>query len=469
MELFPASIFRHACLRKISVKRAHAKSKGAMMKACSILALLAALVLQPGCSDDDQPTASPDTDPTGISTVASAKQRATDLQVSPDDTAELVAGNRDFALRLFNAVREDSDGNFFYSPYSISLALAMTYAGARGDTEQEMAQTLDFSLPQEDLHAAFNAVDQTLTSYSQRTDEGEEGSFFTLNIANSIWGQHGFEFLDEFLDLLAENYGAGMQLVGFSQNPEQARGLINDWVAEHTENRILDLIREGAITTLTRLVLTNAIYFNASWQHPFEEAQTTHGTFVRLDGDEVNVPLMHQSVRTSYSEGDGYQAVELCYIGYQLSMIIFLPERGRFKEFGNGFDVARLAEITSGFRDTRVTLTMPRFQFDSSIGLSEILPQLGMELAFVPPAGSTGADFSGMNGKRELYIKDVLHKAFVSVDEQGTEAAASTAVLTEVTSMPGSATMTIDRPFVFLIKDRAGTILFVGRVLAPSS
>ena len=430
--------------------------------------IVVALVLQLGCSDDNQPTASPDDNPSGISTVTSAKPRATDLQVSSDDTAELIAGNSDVALRLYDAVRDDSDGNFFYSPYSISLALAMTYAGARGDTEQEMAQTLGFSLSQEDLHAAFNALDQTLAGYSQRTEEGEDGSFFTLNIANSIWGQHGFEFVDEFLDLLAENYGAGMHLVGFSQNPEQARGLINDWVAEHTENRILDLIPEGAITTLTRLVLTNAIYFNASWEHPFEEEETADGTFVRLDGGEVTTPLMHQSVRTSYSESDGYQAVELPYIGHQLSMTIMLPDGGRFAEFESELDSDKLVEITGGFRDTRVALTMPRFEFDSSIGLSKILPQLGMELAFVPPAGSTGADFSGMNGKRELYIKDVLHKAFVSVDERGTEAAASTAVLAEVTSMPGTATMTIDRPFVFLIKDRAGTILFVGRVLDPS-
>ncbi len=259
-----------------------------------------------------------------------------------------------------------------------------------------------------------------------------------------------------------------MQLVDFAQDPEHARGLINDWVAERTENRIQDPIPEGAISTLTRLVLTNAIYFNASWARPFEEEQTADGIFVRLDGGEVPVPMMHQSLRTSYSEGDGYQAVELPYVGHQLSMIVLLPDSDRFQEFESEFDVAKLTEIISGFRDTRVTLTMPRFEFDSAIGLSEILPQLGMELAFVPPAGSTGADFSGMDGDRDLYIRDVLHKAFVSVDERGTEAAASTAVLFELTSMPAAATMTVDRPFTFLIMDQPGTILFVGRVLDPS-
>ena len=281
-------------------------------------------------------------------------------------------------------------------------------------------------------------------------------------------GQRGFEFLDEFLDTLAENYGAGMQLVDFA-NPENARGLINDWVAGHTEDRIQDLIPEGAISTLTRLVLTNAIYFNASWSHPFEEDQTTDGIFIRLDDAKVAAPLMHQSVRTSYSEDDGYQAVSLPYIGHQLSMIVVLPETDRFQAFENDFDVAKWTAIIDGFRDTRVTLTMPRFEFESAIGLSQILQQLGMESAFVPPAASSGADFSGMNGIRDLYIKDVLHKAFVSVDEEGTEAAASTAVLMEITSMPGTATMIVDRPFLLLIRDRnSGTILFVGRVMDPS-
>ncbi len=430
------------------------------------LAVIAALGLQAGCSDDNYPSASPGNESPGISTIASAKPRTTDVQVSTSDTETLVKGNTGFALRLYDAVRNRSDGNFFYSPYSISLALAMTYAGARGDTEQQMSQALGFSLAQENLHPAFNALDKALAS-GQRTEEGDEGSPFTLNIANSIWGQHGFEFLDEFLDTLAENYGAGMHLVDFAR-PENARGLINDWVAEHTEDRIQGLIPEGAISTLTRLVLTNAIHFNASWLQPFEAAQTTDGMFIRLDGSEVATPLMQQSVRTDYSEGDGYQAIKLQYVGYRLFMIIVLPENDRFQAFENDFDVAKWTEIVSGFGDTRVALTMPRFEFDSAIGLSEILKRLGMELAFVPPAGSSGADFSGMNGNRDLYIKDVLHKAFVSVDERGTEAAASTAVLWEISSMPGSATMTVNRPFVFLIRDEAsGTILFMGRVLAP--
>jgi len=430
------------------------------------LTLIAALGLQPGCSDESHPSASSENQSSGISTVASAKPRATDVQVSTSDTEALVDGNTEFALRLYDSVRAGSNDNFFYSPYSISLALAMTYAGARGDTEQQMSQALGFSLTQENLHPAFNALGQALAGRRQRS---EEGSPFTLNVANSIWGQHGFEFLDEFLDTLAENYGAGMHLVDFA-DPENARGLINDWVADQTEDRIQDLIPEGAISTLTRLVLTNAIYFNASWLHPFDPDQTTDGIFIQLDGTKVAAPLMQQSVRTSYSEGDGYQAVELPYISHELSMVIILPATDGFQAFENDFDVAKWTEIVSGLRDTRVSLTMPRFEFDSAIGLSQILQQMGMELAFVPPAGSSGADFSGMDGNRDLYIKDVLHKAFVSVDERGTEAAASTAVLFEVTSMPGSATMTIDRPFVFLIMDRiSGTILFVGRVLDPGT
>ena len=434
------------------------------------LALVTALGLHTSCSDDGDPTASPDDDDTGIATLFSAKQRAVDVQVSAADTEALVGGNTEFALRLYQHMLEDADGNFFYSPYSISLALAMTFAGARGETELQMSEALGFALAQENLHPAFNGLDQALANRGQQHVEEGDGTRFELNITNSIWGQRGFEFLDEFLDVLAENYGAGMRLVDFVQATEESRMLINDWVAEQTGDRIEELIPEGAINTMTRLVLTNAIYFNASWLRPFEEEQTADGPFALLDGSEVTAPMMRQSVRTSFAAGQGYQAVELPYIGHELAMVVVLPEAGRFGAFEGDLDAAKLAEIIDGLGDTQVTLTMPRFEFESAFGLSEMLKQLGMPLAFTPPGGSSGADFSGMDGGRDLYIQDVLHQAFVSVDERGTEAAAATAVLVGVTSMPQSATMTVDRPFVFLIRDRiSGTVLFIGRVVDPTA
>ena len=434
------------------------------------LALTALTVcLHAGCSDDGDPTASPDDDG-GITTAFSAKQRAVDVQVSAVDAEALVEGNTDFALRLYQALRAETDGNLFYSPYSISLALAMAHAGARGETEEQMSEALGLALAQEDLHPAFNALDQALANRGRQHVEEGDGTRFELNIANSIWGQRGFEFLDGFLDVLAENYGAGMRLVEFIRATEESRGLINDWVAEQTEDRIEELIPAGAINAMTRLVLTNAIYFNASWLHPFEEEQTADGGFALLDGSEVATPMMHQSLRTVYTSGDGYQAVELPYIGQELAMVLVLPETGNFATFEAALDAAELSAMAAGLSDTQVTLTMPRFEFESAFGLSDALKTLGMTLAFTPPSGSSGADFTGMYGSRDLYIQDVLHKAFVSVDERGTEATAATAVLVGVTSMPQSATMTIDRPFLFLIRDRvSGTVLFIGRVVDPTA
>ena len=432
-------------------------------------AMLTATCLHPACTDDSGPTGGQEDDG-GITTAFSAKQRAVDVQVSAADTEALVDGNTDFTLRLYQALRVETDENLFFSPYSISLALAMAYAGARGETEQQMAETLGFTLARDDLHAAFNALDQALASRGQQRVEEGDGTRFELNIANAIWGQRGFEFLDGFLDVLAENYGAGMRLVDFVRATEESRGLINDWVAEQTEDRIVELIPEGAIDAMTRLVLTNAIYFNASWLHPFEEEQTADGRFALLDGSEVTAPMMHQSVRTAYAAAEGYQAVELPYIGHELSMVVVLPDAGEFAAFEATLDAAKLSAITAGLGDTQVTLTMPRFEFESAFGLADALKALGMTHAFTPPSGSSGADFTGMYGSRDLYIQDVLHEAFVSVDERGTEAAAATAVLIGVTSMPQAATMTVDRPFLCLIRDRvSGTVLFIGRVMDPTA
>jgi len=394
----------------------------------------------------------------------SDQDRITSPDVNLSDEALLVEGNSAFAFELYQALKGE-EGNLFYSPYSISLALAMTYAGARNETAQQMADTLNFILEQERLHPAFNWLDTELASRGEGA-QGKDGEGFRLNIVNAIWGQKDYEFLTEFLDVLAENYGTGLRILDFITEPEESRLTINDWVSDQTEGRIEDLIPQGAVDALTRLVLTNAIYFNAAWENTFDEDMTADGPFYLLDGGQVSVPMMKQTEWFGYTEGEGYQAVELQYDGGEFSMVILLPEAGNFQAFEEGLQAQQVCDIISGLQFTGVALTMPRFEFDSEFSLKDTLAGMGMPIAF-----SDSADFSGMTGNPELFISDIIHKAFVAVDEAGTEAAAATAVIVKLSAAPGfPVEVTIDSPFIFLIRDiETGAILFVGRVMNPGA
>jgi len=384
---------------------------------------------------------------------------------SLSEQASLVEGNSAFAFNLYQALKEE-EGNLFCSPYSISLALAMTYTGARGETAEQMADTLKFMLEQDRLHPAFNWLDAELARRGEGA-QGKDGEGFRLNIVNAIWGQKDYEFLTDFLDVLAENYGAGLRILDFITETEKSRLIINDWVSNQTEGRIEDLIPPGEIDVLTRLVLTNAIYFNAAWEYPFDGNITADGPFYLLAGGQVIVPMMKQTESFGYTKGKGYQAVELLYDGGELSMVILLPEAGKFEAFEEGLQAQKISDIISSLQSTRVTLTMPQFEFESEFSLKDTLAGMGMRDAFSPG----DADFSGMTGNRELYISAVLHKAFVAVDEAGTEAAAATAVIMMRAAIPGHPVeVTIDRPFIFLIRDiETGAILFVGRVMNPGA
>jgi serpin B len=377
----------------------------------------------------------------------------------------LVEGNSAFAFELYQALRE-RDGNLLYSPYSISLALAMTYAGARNETAEQMADTLQFLLDQNSLHPAFNWLDAALAGRGEGA-KGKDGEEFKLIIVNAIWGQKDYEFLSSFLDVLAENYGAGLRLLDFITETEKSRVTINDWVCYQTEGRIKDLIPPGVVNVLTRLVLTNAIYFNAAWEYPFDEDMTADGPFYLLDGGQVSVPMMRETESFGYTEGTGYQAVELPYDGRELSMVILLPASGDFETFEEGLQAQQVSNIIGDLQPAGVALTMPRFEFESGFRLGGTLAGMGMPDAFSP----SYADFSGMTGKPELSIWGVVHKAFVVVAETGTEAAAATAVSGEGEGEPAAELeVTIDRPFIFLIRDiETGTILFVGRVLNPAA
>jgi serpin B len=425
------------------------------MKKALILVLIVLLLVLPSIACNQA---------AGGELLTSDKERITSPDVDPSDQALLVEGNSAFTFELYQALKGE-EGNLFYSPYSISLALAMTYAGARNETAEQMADILHFILEQDRLHPAFNWLDAELARRDESA-EGKDGEGFRLNIVNAIWGQKDYEFLPDFLDVLADNYGAGLRILDFINETEKSRLIINDWVSNQTEGRIEDLIPPGEIDVLTRLVLTNAIYFNAAWEYPFDGNITAGGPFYLLDGGQVTVPMMKQTESFGYTKGKGYQAVELQYDGNELSMVILLPEAGQFQAFEEGLHAQQVDAIINDLQDTRVTLTMPKFEFDSEFRLNDTLAEMGMPIAF-----SGDADFSGMTGNRELFISDVIHKAFVSVDEAGTEAAAATAVImmrAAVSKPPVE--VTIDRPFIFLIRDiETGAILFVGRVMNPGA
>ena len=414
------------------------------------------------------PTATAEPTPEVMRVSGSSMTRDTAPAASGSDVAALVAGNSAFAFDLYRVLNH-SDENLFFSPHNISLALAMAYSGARGETEQQMADTLSFDLPQDRLHPAFNALDLMLEPGEMNGDSES----FRLSVANSVWGQEDYGFLPEFLDGLALNYGEEVRPVDFRRDPEDARGRINDWVSEETEERIKDLIPQGAIDDLTRLVLANAIYFKAAWGNPFDDQYTKDRPFHLLDGTEREVPMMRQQSRLRYADGDGFQAVELPYEGGQVAMTILVPDSGGFLEFQDSLDGPKFHRIVDSLDSKQVILSMPRFEMESSFSLTDTLQAMGMTDAF----DDESADFSGMDGRLCrmrgdicLLISDVLHKAFVSVDEEGTEAAAATAVIIGVTSAEPSepVELIIDRPFLFVIRHQeTGAVLFVGRVLRP--
>jgi serpin B len=422
-------------------------------------------VLLAGCSsggtgEDPEPSPSGCSEPeTPGCVLTSEKQRILAPSVSDADREALADGNTAFALDLYGKLGGEP-GNMFYSPHSVSSALAMTYAGARTETEAEMASALRFTLPQERLHPAFNALDLALESRGE-VAEGQDGEGFQLNIANALWGQVGYPFLPSFLDVLAENYGAGMNLVDFGQTSE-AREIINGWVAERTEDRIKDLLPEGSISGATRLVLTNAIYFNAAWKFPFKEEDTAPGDFTLADGSTVSVPMMAGTAEVRYGEGDGYAALEMPYDGDELAMVLVLPSD--IEAFEEGLDGARLDGVLGSLEPRNVTIGLPKFKVESTYDLIPPLEALGMSAAF------GAADFSGIDGQGGLSISAVVHKAFVSVNEAGTEAAAATAVALDESGPPEPAAIRFDRPFFFIIRDNAtSAILFVGRVADPSA
>lgn len=395
----------------------------------------------------------------------SNKERERLPSVPEGDAPTLVEGNNAFALDLYRTL-SSRDGNLVLSPYSISLALAMTYAGARGETESQMATTLHYTLAPDQLHPAFNSLDLGLSE--RGSPQVKDAQPMQLDLANAVWAEQTYPFVQDFLDLIAYNYGAGIYLADFIHQYESVRREINGWVSDRTHARIKDLLPEGVLDTDTRMVLVNAIYFKADWDRTFDPNSTSDAPFHLLDGSQASVRMMHdERSGLLYVQGDGYQAIELAYVGETAAMDILLPDEGNFEGFESGLGPARMQEILAAMQPRFVMLGLPKFTFSSDFNLSDTLASMGMPDAF----DGDRADFSGMTSRRDLYISNVVHKAFVAVDEKGTEAAAATAVIMGVTSAPmPEVTLTIDRPFIFFIRDTvSGQILFMGRVLNPAA
>jgi len=372
----------------------------------------------------------------------------------------MVKGNSAFGFDLYQKLKKQK-GNLFFSPYSISTALAMTYAGATGQTKKEMADVLHFSLEEELLHSSLSTLQSELNAIQNK-------GHVKLSIANSLWMQEGAHFLNTFLDLTKKYYGAGINFVDFVRQTETARKTINTWVEKETQGKIKELIKKGILTPLTKLVLSNAIYFKGNWQSQFDKKRTMDANFYILPDKAIKVPIMSQKSKFKFNDFGNFSAIELPYEGNDLSMIVFLPK-----------EVDGLTELERNLTDDNVrnwinkllslskreiVVSLPRFTTTCEFELSEVLSDMGMPSAFsLPPA-----DFSKITGRKDLFISNVIHKAFIDVNEEGTEAAAATAVIIKK-GLSKTLTFRADHPFVFLIyENKTGSILFIGRIVDPT-
>jgi serpin B len=395
----------------------------------------------------------------GISAASAATGDAPASAVAgkPTAAADVVADNTAFAVDLHKYLA-NTPGNLFFSPLSISKACAMTYAGACGETADEMRRTLHFSFPNDRFHPVMGA----LLAEKQAADAP-----YRMSMANALWGQKDYPFDRSFLARLADDYQGGLQLVDFVASSEPAREAINKWAEDHTSGRIKNLLSRDSVSPDTRLVLTNAVYFKGNWLRRFERERTYDATFQVNATETCSVPLMSQEGLFGYSRDADCRVIELPYAGEAISMILILPEAvDGLSRIERNLTADWLKQRTGGLRQREVRVEIPRFRLTKTLELSKTLADLGMPRAF-----DMRADFSGMSeGRGEpLHISQVRHKAFVDVNEEGTEAAAATAVVLE-TKSARQETFRADHPFLFVIRDvRSGSILFLGRLSDPQS
>jgi len=385
-----------------------------------------------------------------------------DTQPIPQEFDTVVGANNQFAFDLYSEYKSEK-GNIFFSPYSISTALTMTYEGAKGKTAEEMQAVLRIPKDDEKRRLEFAKI------YNQINKDSKN---YKLSTANALWAQKDYQFLEEYINNVKEYYGGKTTNLDFIKETEKSRVIINDWVEDQTNNKIKNLIPRGAVDSLTRLVLTNAIYFKGTWVLQFDKKDTKDENFKTSSGKTVKVPMMKlisDDAEFNYAKADKVQILELPYDGEDLSMLLILPEEDNLKKLEKSISTKKLSEWKSAFKKQRVDIYIPKFKFETKYFMAETLKKMGMPTAFKWP----GADFSGMDGTRDLYIGEVIHQAFVEVNEEGTEAAAATAVIMEWGSAggekPAIPVFRADHPFIFIIQQKeTGNILFMGRVSNPN-
>jgi serpin B len=371
---------------------------------------------------------------------------------------KLIEGNNTFALNLYRRV-SSSEGNLFFSPHSISQALAMTSAGARGKTLEEIRKTMSFQVEQDQLHLLYAAMQRNPADKS-------EPEKYNLSIANAFWVQNDFKLNADFQTILANSYRAKAAALNFATDTETARTTINKWVEAMTKEKIKDLLAPGVLTPDTRLVLTNAIYFKGTWETTFTKDRTRDGDFTLLDRSKIKVPLMRGRAQHKLAQHEGCDALQMRYDGGDVAMLILLPTgEGGLPALEKSLTLDYLNTIIAALKPTLIDVTLPKFTMTRDFQLASELTAMGMPTAF-----TQRADFSGIAGlPGESFITAVVHKAFVAVDEQGTQAAAATAVSHggESVSEPDPQFIA-DHPFLFFIRNvKSGEILFAGRVMNP--
>ena len=383
---------------------------------------------------------------------------------TPADLA-LRKGNAEFSLKMYKELSTEQ-GNLVYSPYSISQALALTYAGARGNTELEIRNALQFLLPQNQLHNTFGMLQKQLGDRMKAPATAGGDPDFILKSANVLWTASDFKLKKEFVDLVTSNYGAGIKTENFAQDAEGARERINKWVSDQTQQKIPGLFGQGQITADSRMVLANAVYFKGTWAHKFSQGFTGDADFTLNNGNIVQAKTMRLALptRLPYLQGENFSAVSLPYKAPGFSMIVVMPNAKSFASFENTLNLELLQTITTGLAPQMVNLSLPKFKFETSKGLVTPLTNLGMTDAF-----SDRADFSGIAEDESVRVSAVVHKALIAVDENGTEAAAATGVKFSPTSIiTPYVEMKVDKPFFFVIRDEnSGALLFAGRVQDP--
>jgi serpin B len=435
-----------------SPRSRHSALAGSTLPGCTALlaALAAAIFLAVlagiGCSRDHN-SAKPAPD------IRAAREIP---EAYAQQVGELVQGNTAFALDLYGELKAQT-GNLFFSPYSISTAMGMIWAGARGETEAQIAQVFHYPYGQDALHQTFGELQRSL-------DTGIGYDLYRLDIANRLWGQTGYPWSEPFLEITRVDYGAELVEADIQHDQETVRQAVNTWASERTAGKIPELLQPGLITPLTRLILANAIYFKGTWVSRFDTGQTRTQSFRLSSAQSVDVPMMHQTGKFGHLSRNGLSILELPYNGQDIAMVVLLPDDvDGLPALEAALTPDEIAGWLADLATEKVVVALPRFTFCSKGSLAGPLSAMGMPLVF----SETDADLTGMATAEYLYLQFLVHEAFVAVDEEGTEAAAATAGGTGTTSAPPN-DFIADHPFLFLIRDRVtGSVLFMGRVADP--